>query len=52
MIEVKGKYNTATIYTDNIEEAAYSQVLNLMNQKFAEGSKFAIMPVYNFKAAE
>lgn len=44
MIEVKGKYNTATIYTDNIEEAAYSQVLNLMNQKFAEGSKFAIMP--------
>lgn len=44
MIEVKGKYNTATIYTDNIEEAAYSQVLNLMNQKFADGSKFAIMP--------
>lgn len=44
MIEVKGKYNTATIFTDNIEEAAYSQVLNLMNQKFAEGSKFAIMP--------
>ena len=44
MIEVKGKYNTATIYTDNIEQAAYSQVLNLMNQKFAEGSKFAIMP--------
>ena len=44
MTEVKGKYNTATIYTDNIEEAAYSQVLNIMNQKFAEGSKFAIMP--------
>lgn len=44
MLEVKGKYNTATIYTDNIDEAAYSQVLNLMNQKFAEGSKFAIMP--------
>ena len=30
MFEVKGKYNTATIYTENIEEAAYSQVLNLM----------------------
>ena len=44
MLEVKGKYNTATIFTDNIEEAAYSQVLNLMNQKFAEGSNFAIMP--------
>ena len=44
MIEIKGKYNTAKIFTDDIEEAAYKQVLNLMNQKFAEGSTFAIMP--------
>ena len=44
MIEIKGKYNTASIYTDSIEDEAYKQVLNLMNQKFAEGSKFAIMP--------
>lgn len=44
MITIEGKYNTASIYTDSIEEAAYKQVLNLMNQKFAEGSKFAIMP--------
>lgn len=44
MIKIQGKYNTATIFTDDIEEAAYKQVLNLMNQKFAEGSTFAIMP--------
>ena len=44
MIEIKGKYNSASIYTDSIEDEAYKQVLNLMNQKFAEGSKFAIMP--------
>ena len=44
MIEIKGKYNVAKVYTDNLEEAAYKQILNLMNQKFAEGSKFAIMP--------
>lgn len=44
MIEIQGRYNTAKVYTDNIEEAAYKQVLNLMNQKFAEGSHFAIMP--------
>lgn len=44
MITIQGKYNTATIFTDDIEEAAYKQVLNLMNQKFAEGSTFAIMP--------
>ncbi len=44
MIEIVGKYNVARVYTDNIEQAAYAQVLNLMNQKFAEGSTFAIMP--------
>lgn len=44
MIEIVGKYNVAKVYTDNIEQAAYAQVLNLMNQKFAEGSSFAIMP--------
>ena len=44
MIEIVGKYNVAKVYTDNIEHAAYAQVLNLMNQKFAEGSLFAIMP--------
>ena len=44
MQQITGKFNTATVYTDNIEEAAYKQILNLMNQKFAEGSHFAIMP--------
>ena len=44
MIEIVGKYNVAKVYTDNIEQAAYAQVLNLMNQKFAEGSLFSIMP--------
>ena len=44
MIEIVGKYNVAKVYTENIEQAAYAQVLNLMNQKFAEGSTFAIMP--------
>lgn len=44
MIEIRGKFNTARVYTDNLENAAYTQILNLMNQKFAEGSEFAIMP--------
>lgn len=51
MIEIQGRYNTAKVYTDNIEEAAYKQVLNLMNQKFAEVVK-VIKPIYNFKASE
>lgn len=44
MITINGKYNSARVYTDNIEDAAYKQILNLMNQKFADGSTFAIMP--------
>lgn len=44
MQQIIGKYNTATVYTDTIDESAYKQILNLMNQKFAEGSNIAIMP--------
>ena len=44
MIEIVGKFNTAKVYTDTVEDAAYKQILNLMNQKFAEGSNIAIMP--------
>jgi len=41
---IKGKYATATIFTDNIEEAALEQVIALTNAKVAEGQKIAIMP--------
>ena len=44
MIEIPGKYCTAKVYTDNIEEAAFKQIMNLMNQPFAAGSDCAIMP--------
>lgn len=43
-INIGGKFNSATVFTENIEPEAYRQIQNLMNQKFAEGSKFAIMP--------
>lgn len=44
MIEVKGKYNTAKVFTDNLESEALSQIMQLCNQKFAEGSIIRIMP--------
>ncbi len=44
MIEIKGKYNTAKIYTDNIEEKAAGQILELCNQEFAKDSSIRIMP--------
>ncbi len=44
MIEVKGKYNSAKIYTDNIEKEALSQIIELCNQEFCKDSKIRIMP--------
>ncbi len=41
---VKGKYNEAKIFTDNVDDTTVSQVENLLNQKFTKGSKIRIMP--------
>lgn len=44
MIELKGKYNEAKIFTDVVDEASISQVLLLLNQEFVSGSKIRLMP--------
>lgn len=44
MIELKGKYNQAKIFTDVVDEASISQVLLLLNQEFVSGSKIRLMP--------
>jgi RNA-splicing ligase RtcB len=44
MIEVKGTYNTAKLFTDTADDATIAQVRNLMNQPSVEGSKVRIMP--------
>ena len=44
MIELNGKYNTASVFTDVIEEAAISQIITLCNQESCAGSKIRIMP--------
>jgi len=44
MIELRGKHNTAKVFTDNIDEATISQVINLLNQEFVQGSQIRIMP--------
>ncbi|OOM05883.1 RtcB family protein [Clostridium saccharobutylicum] len=44
MLEVKGKYNTAKVFTDNIEVEAIEQLKELCNQSFVEGCKVRIMP--------
>lgn len=44
MIELQGKYNTAKVFTDNVESEAVGQIINLLNQEFVAGSQIRIMP--------
>ncbi|WHH60334.1 RtcB family protein [Petroclostridium sp. X23] len=44
MIEVKGKYNTAKVYIDHVEEQTVSQIIELCNQEFVKDSTIRIMP--------
>ena len=44
MIELNGKYNFCKVYTDEIDNETIGQLIALMNQKSAEGSKIRIMP--------
>lgn len=49
-IEVTGKYNSAKIFTDNVEDEAVAQVINLCNQQYTQGSAIRLMPdIYSGK---
>ena len=44
MLELRGKYNEAKVFTDVIDEASISQIILLLNQEFVRGSKIRLMP--------
>ncbi|MGI6787245.1 MAG: RtcB family protein [Acholeplasmataceae bacterium] len=44
MIKVKGKFNEATIFTDDVDAVTLEQVERLVNQEFTQDSKIKIMP--------
>jgi len=44
MIEVKGKYNSAKVYTDALDEKSREQIETLCDQPFASGSTIRLMP--------
>lgn len=44
MIELRGKYSEAKIFTDQVDEASISQVMNLLNSEFVAGSQIRMMP--------
>jgi len=44
MLELQGKYNTAKVFTNNVEPSAIQEIEHLLNQEFIAGSKIRIMP--------
>ena len=44
MIELKGKYAQAKVFTDVVDNESISQVIGLLNQPYAEGSCIRMMP--------
>lgn len=44
MLELKGKYGTAKVFTDNIDSTTINQVINMMNQPYITENKVRIMP--------
>ena len=44
MIELKGQFNTAKVFTDTAEQSAITQIEHLLNQEFLKDSKIRVMP--------
>lgn len=44
MLTIKGKYNTATVYTDILTDSTAGQIMTLCDQKFTKDAKIRIMP--------
>lgn len=43
-MELRGKHNTAIVYTDIVDQSAISQIINMCNQESLTGSNIRIMP--------
>ena len=44
MLKLNGKYNTAKVFTDNVDNETISQVIELLNQDYINDAKIRIMP--------
>lgn len=44
MIELKGKYGEAKVFTDTVDSESISQVIGLLNQPYSKDSRIRMMP--------
>lgn len=50
MIELEGKYNKAKAFTNNLEDKAREQIIELLDQEFFKDSKIRFMPDLHYGA--
>lgn len=46
MIELKGKYGKAKVFTDNVDDVTISQIIGMMNERITENNTVRIMSEY------
>lgn len=44
MIELNGRYGSAKVFSNNVDQASIAQIIELLNQEFTQGSKIRMMP--------
>ena len=44
MMEIRGRYNTAKVFSDTVDSDAYAQILQMMNMVWSSGMSVCIMP--------
>ncbi len=44
MKEVNGKYSSAKIFTNNVDDVSMKQIETLCNQEFTAGAKIQLIP--------
>lgn len=44
ILQIQGRYNTAKVFTDDIDSDAYAQILQMMNQVWSRNMSVRIMP--------
>lgn len=44
MIEVSGRFNSAKVFTEDVDEKSLGQIKTLCDQRFSEGSRIRLMP--------
>ncbi|MDG0948766.1 RtcB family protein [Bacillus paranthracis] len=44
MLKLQGKYNEAKVFTNNVDETATGQIIDLCNQEFVKDSQIRVMP--------